>query len=114
MITSGLVITLSSDPALADQAVAEMRTRPELTAGERHVRWLPLAMEARDDAHSRELHDWLRTLPGVEFVDVVSVNFNDEDPSPAHPNPPQMEIVTGGLPESAGKVPALPVSAPNH
>ena len=75
MITSGLVLTLSSDATLAAQAVARLTARPELTPGERNDRWVPVAMEARDDEASRDLHDWLHALPGVEFVDVVSVNF---------------------------------------
>ena len=47
--------------------------------GERNARWLPVAMEARDDAESRDLHDWLNALPGVDFVDVVYVNFDEDE-----------------------------------
>lgn len=83
MITSGLVITLSADPALAAQAVATLDARSEFTPGERKDRWLPVAMEASDDAQSRGLHDWLQALAGVEYVDVVSVNFEDGESSPA-------------------------------
>jgi hypothetical protein len=75
MITSGLVITLSAEANLAAQAIAQVGARPEFTPGERTDRWLPVAMESGDDAESRDLHDWLGTLPGVEYVDVVSVNF---------------------------------------
>lgn len=80
MITSGLVITLSADARLATRVVARLGARPEFTAGERNGRWLPVAMEAGDAAQSRALHDWLRALPGVVFVDIVYVNF-DEDAS---------------------------------
>ena len=59
MITSGLVVTLSSDAALAAQAASAIAGRVEFTVGERSDRWLPVAMEARDDAQSRELHDWI-------------------------------------------------------
>jgi hypothetical protein len=79
MITSGLVITLSADAALAAQAVAAISARPEFMPGERNARWLPVAMEAHDDAESRNLHDWLHALPGVEYVDVVSVNFEGSE-----------------------------------
>jgi hypothetical protein len=78
MITSGLVLTLSSEPALAETAEASLRTRPELTLGQRNERWLPIAVEALDTRTSRDLHDWLSALPGVEFVDVVHVNFDSE------------------------------------
>ena len=86
MITSGLVITLSADPALAAQAIAMLSARHEFTPGERNGRWLPVAMDAGDDAASRDLHDWLHALPGVEYVDVVHVNFDDAELSPSAPD----------------------------
>lgn len=113
MITSGLVITLSADAALAAQVIAKVSARPEFTPGERNDRWLPVAMEAHDDAASRDLHDWLHALPGVEYVDVVSVNFEEPDLIPADSEQPLMEKIIGGLPESVGKVSTLPVSALN-
>ena len=84
MITSGLVITLLADATLAAEATAKLTARAEFTPGERQGRWLPAAMEARDEAGIRDLHDWLHALPGVEYVDVVYVNFEeDEAPAPA-------------------------------
>jgi hypothetical protein len=88
MITSGLVITLSADPVLAADAVASVGARGEFTANPRQDRWLAVAMEARDDAESRALHDWLQALPGVEYVDVVSVNFEEPESGPAENPPP--------------------------
>jgi hypothetical protein len=79
MPISGLILTLNADAELAAQAVATVSTRPEFTPGERKARWLPVAMEARDDAASRDLHDWLNALPGVDFVDVVYVNFDEDE-----------------------------------
>ena len=75
MPISGLVITLNPEESLAATAMAAVATRREFVVGERNGRWLPVAMEARDDAQSRELHDWLQSLDGVDFVDVASVNF---------------------------------------
>lgn len=75
MLTSGLIITLQLEAATQAGTVARLRTRPGLTLGELTDRWLPAALETRDDDESREVHDWLMALPGVAFVDVVSVNF---------------------------------------
>jgi hypothetical protein len=75
MPISGLVITLNREASLAERAIEAVAARREFTIGERNGRWLPVVMEARDDAHSRELHDWLQSLDGVDFVDVASVNF---------------------------------------
>jgi hypothetical protein len=38
-----------------------------------------VALEAADVGASRDLHDWLNTVPGVDFVDVVEVNFTEPD-----------------------------------
>ena len=77
MLTSGLVVTLSSNPAKAAEAMTALQRRPEFTFGERNDRWLPLVMETSGDTESRELHDWVKALPGVEFVDVAYVNFDE-------------------------------------
>jgi len=77
MIISGLLLTLSEDARLADGAEAALRARPEFTLAERSRRWLPVVIEVPDVAASRDLHDWLNALPGVDFVDVVQVNFEE-------------------------------------
>lgn len=102
MITSGLVLTLNADAALAEQAVASLRTRPEFTPGERSARWLPVALEAADDDASRVAHDWLNALSGVDFVDVVYVNFedaelDDRDKSVLHMQHKLVQTVCGEL-----------------
>jgi hypothetical protein len=78
MQISGLVITLELD-ADPDGVRALLGTRPEFLVGEAQDRWLPVAMEAPDEAGSWALHDWLRTLPGILHVDVVHVRFTRED-----------------------------------
>lgn len=75
MITSGLVLTLSADPVLAGKAQTILRQHNGLTPGQPNQRWLPVVAESPDVAASRDLHDWLNGVPGVEFVDVVHVDF---------------------------------------
>lgn len=75
MLTLGLLVSLDS-PRSTDVA-QRLRSHPCMTVGESTDRWLPVAVEAEDDAASRELHDWIAALPGVAFVDVVHVNFDD-------------------------------------
>jgi len=82
MPISGLVLTLSTDPAAAAAATAAIHERPELTPGAARDRWLPVALDAADDVESRAVHDWLHSLPGVEFVDVVYVNFEADSSEP--------------------------------
>ncbi len=79
MITSALLITLSSDPALAAEGRQALQARPELTLGECNLRWLPVAAEAETPRSSLDLHDWIQSVPGVEFIDVIQVNFLDTE-----------------------------------
>jgi hypothetical protein len=75
MPVSGLVVTLCSERQ--ETALDAIRSHAAFSPGRLCGQWLPVAMEARDDAESRSLHDWLQSLPGVSFVDVVAVNFDD-------------------------------------
>ena len=78
MIISGILLTLSDNARLAESVLATLRARPEFTLAKCAQRWLPVVVEVPDVAASRDLHDWLNALPGVDFVDVVQVNFEGE------------------------------------
>jgi hypothetical protein len=78
MQVSGLVITL--EPGATPGSVrAFLDARADVIVGEARERWLAVAVEAPDEAGSRALHDWLRTVPGVAYVDVVHVSFEPDD-----------------------------------
>ncbi len=79
MFISGLVITLKPDPELADQAFATLSARPEFVLCGRQGRWLPAAMDTSGEAESRDLHEGLCTLSGVEFVDVAYIHFDADN-----------------------------------
>lgn len=114
MIVSGLLVTLSgiSDRSIV---VGSMRSRAELTVGELHDRWLPVALEACDDAQSRELHDWIGAQPGVEFVDVVSVSFDDSEPGGVgdRSHPVESSKPSRLVEDDASELAPVPVSALN-
>ena len=74
MLTTGLLISLhSSVSSVADR----LRAHPAITVGEVADHWLPVAVEAEDDESCRECHDWIAAQPGVAYVDVVHVNFEE-------------------------------------
>jgi len=82
MVAAGLLLSLDpQEPVgrLSARLVAGGAVFPGAVEGS----WLPVAVEAEDDAGLRELHDWIAGLPGVAFVDVVHVSF--EDPSTIDP-----------------------------
>lgn len=65
---SGLVITLSRDTNVAEESHKAILAHPVITACDREGNYLPITTEAKD---AREIHRWLESLPGVEYVDVV-------------------------------------------
>ncbi len=77
MPINGLMVTLSSDAGLAEQACSSMRSRADLELGERRDRWLPLVADTDSDRAARELHGWLEALPGVDQVGVILVGFDE-------------------------------------
>ncbi|RYD35638.1 MAG: hypothetical protein EOP86_07960 [Verrucomicrobiaceae bacterium] len=83
MLTTGLLLSLHQSAPIAEltRCLAE---HPAFSPGTLQGSWLPVVMEAADDAESRELHDWVAEQPGVAFVDVVHVNF-DETPAASDP-----------------------------
>lgn len=78
-LTSGLVISLTHDEHQTG-LLRMLADKDGVTPGEAEGRWLPAAIEAEDDEGLRELHDWIASRPGVAFVDVVQVNFDDAMP----------------------------------
>lgn len=83
MLTLGLLVSLDSPKSGAVER--RLRAHPSMTVGEVAERWLPVAVEAEDDSVCRDLHEWIGALPGVAFVDVVHVNFEE---SPVESTPP--------------------------
>ncbi len=80
MPINGLMVTLSSDAGLADEACGSMRSREGLELGERQDRWLPLVADTASDREARDLHAWLESLPGVDQVGVILVGFDEPNP----------------------------------
>ena len=79
MPVSGLTLTLKSDAPLA-----ALEAHPDITVGERHERYLPVALDTPDEPSTRDLHAWVESLPGVAYADVVYVAFDHPSPEPAH------------------------------
>lgn len=84
MPTSGLVLKLKDGPE-GQAALDALQTRAELALGDLRDGWLPAALTTRDPAHSLEIHDRLLELPGIAFIEVVSVSFEDPLSDPLSP-----------------------------
>jgi hypothetical protein len=77
MPVNGLLLTLSSDPALAESARQTISSRAGVDMGETRGRWQPLAAETAGVKAAHDFHEWLESLPGVEQVDVIYVGFDE-------------------------------------
>lgn len=77
MSVSGLVITLSEDPVERACAFERLRGRSDLQFGELSDRWLPVVMEKSDNESAEAVFREISLLRGVEYVDVVFVQFED-------------------------------------
>lgn len=84
MLISSLVITLHDAPELRAEALAALQAQSKIELGEVNACWLPAVMEADDDREAHALHDWIAMLPGVAFVDVAAVHFEEPATAPAH------------------------------
>lgn len=83
MPVNGLLLTLSPDARLAEQAREAIAARPEVLLGEAEGIYQPLAVETTDVRAAHEFHEWLEALEGVGQVDVIYVGF--EEPSATAP-----------------------------
>ena len=78
MPVSGLVVTLVEDGQARAHVIHRLAGDPRFTCGEPVGNRLPVALEAPDDRAARDIHQWLSELPGVEYLDVVFVGFDDD------------------------------------
>ncbi|MGJ8639470.1 MAG: hypothetical protein ACSHYA_08755 [Opitutaceae bacterium] len=65
---SSLVVTLADDVTLAASTITEIAAHEAITAEKAIGAYLPVAIEAAD---ARAIHQWLESLAGVRYVDVV-------------------------------------------
>lgn len=85
MPISGLLLTLSdpSNPAIVRDAISALC---DAEFGELQDRWLPIAVDTTTQRDARDLHDELMSIPGISYIDVVSVAFDGDsdllEPSP--------------------------------
>lgn len=65
---SSLVVTLCDDAKVAAKTIETIKAHESITVEKSAGAYLPIAIEAAD---ARPIHQWLESLPGVNYVDVV-------------------------------------------
>jgi hypothetical protein len=79
MPITALVLSLDEDAARRAVAVEWLATDPRLTLGPLAGPKLPVVAETRDLMESEQLVEQLLEAPGVSFVDLVMVDFSEEE-----------------------------------
>ncbi len=79
---SSLVITLCDEEELAAATIREVGAHPAITTGETSGSYLPALIERAD---ARRIHEWLESLPGVRYVDVVFCSTEASQEPPTSP-----------------------------
>ena len=87
MPIAGLSLTLNQDKALVSDSVAALSKRPEIFLGKWQSQYMAAVIDTPNSRDSRDLHRWIESLPGVDFVDVVYVGFDEEAPASANLSP---------------------------
>ncbi len=78
MAISGIVINLEPDAKRQEEAVKRLSEMPQLELGSRNGRRVPAVMDTRSVKASRACWDDIMALPGVEGIDLIYVNYEDE------------------------------------
>ncbi|MEM9415075.1 MAG: hypothetical protein AAGA29_06290 [Planctomycetota bacterium] len=82
MPVSGLVVTLAHPGTDAEAAAAWLQGHPSFTVGEpdpSSPRRLPVTLDTADRAEDKRLWKEMQDHPGIEFVDVACVFFEEEE-----------------------------------
>lgn len=88
MPVSSLVLHLSAEPHLRLSVEQALAARPEFFVGPAARRLLPVALQTHDEQENKACWRWVNGLPGVDFVEVLSVVFTapSQGPSSDHPS----------------------------
>ncbi|XAL99323.1 hypothetical protein OT109_17305 [Phycisphaeraceae bacterium D3-23] len=99
MPISGLVVTLAPPGPDAEQAIAWMHDDARFSLGEPEPvapRRLPITLDTDDCAEDKRLWEQMQNHPGIAFVDVACVFFEEEDEE----TPGNMEVRQLPTPET--------------
>ncbi len=77
MTVTGLVLTLSAEAFSRGRALDALRAERRVKCGEPHGLRLPVVAETGSLSEGEDLFERLRSTEGVDFVDVVSVHFEE-------------------------------------
>ncbi|MEO2088293.1 MAG: hypothetical protein ABGY75_02195 [Gemmataceae bacterium] len=84
MHTSGLVLTLAPDPAVAAAAEQALTAAGPFTLGPASGSRRAATLEVADPKAAHDWHEWAAALAGVIAVEVVFVHWDDVEQEVSH------------------------------
>ncbi len=90
MPISGLVVSLSDQAELREQAVRAIEQEPRIEVGALASHRLAIVVDTASSEQDKELWHWLTSLPGVLFVEVAMVGFEATAAAPTPPTHPPL------------------------
>ena len=78
MPVSGLVVTLCEEPQLRAAVFEAIGRDPRITVGVLEANRQAIVLDTASSDEDGQLWDWLNTLPGVMFVEVAFVGFEEQ------------------------------------
>lgn len=89
MPTSGLILTLDEEPSQRARVIEWLERDPRISCGQLQGAHLPVAAQTDTlEAGIALVRDELPTQPGISFVHVVCVDFEDADYNQEPAQPP--------------------------
>ena len=78
---AGVVATLSDDARHSNATIGAMKSSPNMEVGEftETSRRIPITIDSADQDEMEAMTRWLQDRPGVLFVDVVFVHFEESE-----------------------------------
>lgn len=93
MPVSGLVVSLTDDPQLREDAISSIREESRIEVGVIESGRMAIVLDTASSDEDKQLWHWLSSLPGVVFVDVAMVGFETQSNSTAPRDSANAEIL---------------------
>ena len=78
MPVSGLVVSLAEEQQLREHAMDASRREPRIEVGAIESGRMAIVIDTTSTEEDKQLWNWLSSLPGVVFVDVALVGYEDQ------------------------------------
>ena len=78
MPVSGLVVSLSDQHDLREATIDTIRQESRIEVGVIQSQRMAVVVDTPTREEDKEIWNWLNALPGVTFVDVALVGFEDD------------------------------------